>query len=96
MVCLILLVQTITNWSLWYSFLGDKCASYFIDVKGVGASSPYDGAYNVEFPNGGKYLVQSMWSATQQKCLLSERSGKAVSAPSLAAGKVSGIKPLYD
>ncbi|KAI8903745.1 phosphate-induced protein 1 conserved region-domain-containing protein [Gorgonomyces haynaldii] len=49
---------------------GDKCAAYFLNVQGVGASDPYDGAYNVQFADGTKYLIQSMWDAKRQGCYL--------------------------
>lgn len=73
---------------------GDKCASYFVEVKGIGAQSPFDTAYNVEFSTG-KYLIQSMWSATEQKCLLKngEPSAKSIAAPRQSS-KLS-IKPMY-
>ncbi|KAJ3316978.1 hypothetical protein HDV06_002520 [Boothiomyces sp. JEL0866] len=57
---------------------GDKCAPYFIKVQGIGATSPYNGAYNVDFGSNGKYLIQSMWSADKQGCLLKESDTPAV------------------
>ncbi|KAJ3320080.1 hypothetical protein HDV06_005730, partial [Boothiomyces sp. JEL0866] len=57
---------------------GDKCAAYFIKVQGIGATSPYNGAYNVDFGASGKFLIQSMWSADKQGCLLKESDTPAI------------------
>ncbi|KAI9328464.1 phosphate-induced protein 1 [Zopfochytrium polystomum] len=51
---------------------GDKCAPYFLSVQGIGATDPYDGAFNVDFGVNGKYLIQSMWSASTQDCRLKQ------------------------
>ncbi|KAJ3268686.1 hypothetical protein HDV01_002364 [Terramyces sp. JEL0728] len=69
---------------------GDKCASYFINVQGIGSTSPYNGAYNVDFGTNGKFLIQSMWSADKQGCLLNESDTPAIQASS----KVQNAKPM--
>ncbi|KAJ3301247.1 hypothetical protein HDV03_001166 [Kappamyces sp. JEL0829] len=47
----------------------DKCAYYYLNVKGIGATSPYNGAYNVNI-GGTNFLIQSNWHPTKQGCVL--------------------------
>ncbi|KAJ3317220.1 hypothetical protein HDV06_001834 [Boothiomyces sp. JEL0866] len=74
---------------------GDKCAPYFIKVQGIGATSPYNGAYNVDFGSNGKFLIQSMWSADKQGCLLKESDTPAIkhSMPLTNIAPVTGGEP---
>jgi hypothetical protein len=57
---------------------GDKCASFLLNVQGASAvapdvyQSPFNNVYNVDFGAYGKYLIQSMWSATSQTCLMKQ------------------------
>ena len=57
---------------------GDKCGSYLLGLQSASAvstgvyQSPFNGVYNVDFGDNGKYLIQSMWSATSQKCLMKQ------------------------
>jgi hypothetical protein len=57
-----------------------QCAAYMLDIKGIGEHSPYNDAYNVDFGVYGKYLLQSMWSASKQACVLSEKQSPSVFA----------------
>ncbi|KAI9325090.1 hypothetical protein DFJ73DRAFT_870494 [Zopfochytrium polystomum] len=70
------IIETASNWDqAWTDPEGlecaDKCETQYLDVKGIGSTSPYNDAYNVEF-GGNRYLIQSLWSATSQTCLLAQ------------------------
>ncbi|KAJ3269368.1 hypothetical protein HDV01_001482 [Terramyces sp. JEL0728] len=83
---------------------GDKCASYYLNVQGIGSTSPYNAAFNVDFGSNGKFLIQSMWSADKQGCILKESDTPAISANALVQDATNikfkpqepiNIKPLF-